>query len=203
MTTIRRQTLLLAGLSVLIAVASFRFAFLELGLAFPGMPGHIADRESVFLAHVVAASIALAAGGLQFFPRLRTRRPGLHRWTGRLYGVAVLVGGAAGAALAFDAEGGPIAGWGFGLLAALWLICTGRAVQLAMTGRIAEHRVWMIRSFALAFAAVTLRMQLPFFFLADVDYPEASRWISWSCWVPNLLVAEWMIARERHGTAAA
>jgi ABC-type spermidine/putrescine transport system permease subunit II len=60
----------------------------------------------------------------------------------------------------------------------------------------AAHRRWMIRSFALTFAAVTLRLYLPLGFLLPVSFDDAYRVISFLCWVPNLLAAEWLLRRR-------
>jgi len=59
-----------------------------------------------------------------------------------------------------------------------------------------HHREWMLRSYALIFAAVTLRVWMPI--LATVyqgQFVPAYRWSAWLCWVPNVLVVEWMIRR--------
>ena len=95
-----------AFLSLAIALMSYRFLFLGLEAAFAGMEGHITDRQTIFLVHIIASPIALATGVLQFLPRLRARRPALHRWTGRIYALAILFGGLAGLAMALDAAGG-------------------------------------------------------------------------------------------------
>jgi len=183
--------------SVLVALVSFRFLALGLENAFPDMIDHVLNQQMAFLAHVIAAPVALALGVLQFVSRLRTNYPTIHRWVGRVYVIAVLVGGASGLTIAPNAVGGPIAGAGFGLLAVIWIAATLQAIRLAMAGRVAEHRRWMMRSFALTFAAVTLRLQLPFLIGgAGMSYAEASLIVAWSCWVPNLLFVEWLIARK-------
>ena len=184
-----------AFLSLAIALMSYRFLFLGLEAAFAGMEGHITDRQTIFLVHIIASPIALATGVLQFLPRLRARRPALHRWTGRIYALAILFGGLAGLAMALDAAGGPVAGWGFGLLAFLWMAVTAQAVRLAMSGQIARHRAWMIRSFALTFAAVTLRLEMPAFFIAGMASGPAShrarleRWYGLTAVVGLVIVA--------------
>ncbi|MGB0865070.1 MAG: DUF2306 domain-containing protein [Granulosicoccaceae bacterium] len=182
--------------SVLIALGSFRFAFLDLNIAFPGMVAHIANSPEMFLVHVVLASIALALGTLQFFTAVRRRWPAVHRWLGRLYAVGVLLGGVAGFWIAFGSSGGPVAAAGFALLAICWIVITAIAVNHIWRGRVAEHRRWMIRSFALTFAGVSLRLQLLGFGFAGVGYDEASVVLAWSCWVPNLLMVEWWFRRE-------
>jgi hypothetical protein len=56
----------------------------------------------------------------------------------------------------------------------------------------------MIRSFALTFAAVTLRLYLPFPMIWGFEFIEGYRIIAWLCWVPNLLIAElWIHNRTR------
>lgn len=192
---------LVALLSFPMAFMSFRFLSLGLEPAFEEMIGHIVQHRSVFLAHVIAAPIALAAGVFQFAPKLRARRPALHRWSGRLYVLAILVGGISGFAMAVKAIGGPVAGWGFGLLALGWLFTTATALGFAMKRQIAQHKRWMMRSYALTFAAVTLRIYLPFFLLNGFSYAEASLYVAWMCWVPNLLVMEWFLGRSKPRSA--
>ncbi|MHA1565401.1 MAG: DUF2306 domain-containing protein [Alphaproteobacteria bacterium] len=180
--------------AVAVALVSYRFLALGLETAFPGMLGHIADRNLIFILHISVSPLVLVLGLLQFLPRLRTNRPAVHRWSGRLYGVGVLVGGLAGLFLAIGSFDRPIAALGFGLLAMLWIGITAQAIRLAMAGRISEHRQWMTRSYSLTFAAVTLRLALPFFFiLGGMEYAEASSYVAWISWVPNLLIAEWYL----------
>jgi uncharacterized membrane protein len=183
-----------------VALISWRFFALGLEQAFNGMLAHIQERQLAFILHVFAAPIALAAGLFQFLPNIRSRRPHIHRWCGRLYMVAVGVAGVAGLILALGAFDRPVAGIGFLILAVLWLSTTGRAVWLAMQGRIKEHRRWIIRSWALTLAAVTLRIYLPFFMgLGQMEYAEASIYVAWACWAPNLIVAELYLRRShRH-----
>jgi hypothetical protein len=62
------------------------------------------------------------------------------------------------------------------------------------SGNIEAHRQWMIRNFALTLAAVTLRHYLPFMlFVLHWPFARAYVTVSWLCWVPNLLIAEWMV----------
>jgi len=182
--------------AIFVALVSYRFLALGLETAFPSMLGHITDRNLVFLVHIFASPVALVLGLFQFLPRLRKARPVLHRWSGRIYGLAVLTGGIAGLVLAAGSFERPIAALGFGALAILWLGVTAQAIRLAMAGRIAEHRRWMIRSYALTFAAVTLRLALPFFFyFGGLDYAETSNYVGWLCWIPNLIIAELYLRR--------
>lgn len=169
-----------AALALVIALIQVRFLLLPLGDASSDMQVHATLRPLYFWAHVVASPIALAAGVAQFLPGLRSRRPALHRWTGRLYGVAVLVGGSAGLVVALGANGGPVAQVGFAALAALWLGCTYVALRHAVARRIPQHRRWMTRSYALTLAAVTLRLEIPILTLAlSDDYIGVLPIIAW------------------------
>ena len=190
MTKSRIPILILAVLSILVALITYRFVFLKLTLSFPDMLGHLDQRWLAFVLHISASPIALALGTMQFFPRLRARRPALHRWTGRIYASAILVGGLSGLVIALGAKGGFVVSLGFGILSVLWIGTTANAVRLAMAGQIAQHRRWMIRSFALTFAAVTLRLYLLGFMAAGFEYTEASLYLAWFCWIPNILFAE-------------
>jgi len=191
----RLPILIIVTLSILVALMTYRFAFLELTLSFSEMLGHLDQRWLAFVLHISASPIALALGAMQFFPRLRARRPALHRWTGRIYASAILVGGLSGLVIALGAKGGFVVSLGFGILSILWIGTTANAVRLAMAGQIAKHRRWMIRSFALTFAAVTLRLYLLGFTAAGFEYTQASLYLAWICWIPNILFAEWYIRR--------
>jgi uncharacterized membrane protein len=175
-----------------VAYALGAYSLLPVGAAVhPDMrPGFEAQRGPIY-AHVFAAAFALALGPFQFSTRLRTRCLGLHRWLGRLYlGVGVLVGGLAGLWIAFNAFGGAVAQLGFGSLAVLWLYTGFRAYDAIRSRDVAAHRRWMVRNFALTFAAVTLRLWVPASFVAGIDFALAYAAIAWLCWVPNLVVAE-------------
>jgi uncharacterized membrane protein len=192
----KTRTILIAVLSLAVALASWRFLVFGVAQAMPFMAHHLDGRAVALYAHILLAPVALAAMPFQFWPRLRARRPALHRWTGRVYAGAVLLSGLGGLWLAPGTSAGPVAAWGFGLLAVLWLGSAARAVWLARAGRIAEHRVWMLRSAAMTFGAVTLRLQLGLF-APLVGFETIYVITAWSSWVPNLVLIEWWLRRGR------
>jgi len=148
--------------------------------------------------HVAGAVTALVLGSLQFLPALRRGAGPPHRWVGRVYVAGCLVGGAAGLILAPGSHAGPIASAGFGSLGAIWIGVTLMGWRAAMQGRFTEHRRWMIRSWALTLAAVTLRLYLPTVMVLDLPFLPWYRAISFLAWVPNLVVAElWLRRRSR------
>lgn len=159
------------------------------------------------LAHMIAGPIALFAGAFQFWPGLRARRPRLHRWTGRTYMIACLVSGVGALATAPFASGGPIAGFGFGLLAVCWLISNIGGWRAALQSNFDQHRIWMRFSYAMTFGAVTLRLQIPFgiMFLGFHSYTEMSPWLAYTAWIPNVIVVAlytWLRTSSRTPLAA-
>lgn len=145
--------------------------------------------------HVAGAVTALVVGRVQFLPRLRRGASPPHRWTGRVYVVGCLVGGVAGVVLAPGSFAGPIASVGFGALAVAWIGVTVLGWRAAVQGRFADHRRWMIRSWALTLAAVTLRLYLPLVMILDLPFLPWYRAISFLAWVPNLIAAELWLRR--------
>ena len=89
-----------------------------------------------------------------------------------------------------------MASFGFGFLSLFWLGTTAQVIRFARARDFVAHRRWIIRSFAITLAAVTLRLYLPFFMIfGEMTYAQASVWVAWLCWVPNLAFAEWWIRR--------
>jgi len=167
-------------------------------LVHPDMKPAYEARAGAIVLHVFSAVVALALGSFQFREGLRTRHPRLHRAMGRLYlGVGVLVGGLSGLYLAAGAFGGPVARVGFAALALAWLYTGWMAYAAIRAGDVASHRAWMLRNFALTTAAVTLRIYLPVSMLAGIPFEVAYPAIAWLCWVPNLLAASLLTARQR------
>jgi hypothetical protein len=151
------------------------------------------------LTHMLFGPIALLIGPLQFLERLRAGHARVHRWSGRLYVVACLVSGTAALATAPFASGGPVAGLGYGMLAVLWVASTLGAWRAAVLRQFGLHRLLMRFSYAMTFAAVTLRLQIPIgFALGYENYSAMSIWLAYTAWIPNLVVvALYSVAEAR------
>jgi uncharacterized membrane protein len=171
----------------------FAYGFMPLGsLVHPDMKVTFQAHAAAIYTHAFASILALVLGPFQFTARLRQHYPMVHRWLGRCYlGVGVLVGGLAGLYMSQFAFGGPVARAGFAALAVAWLY-TGLRAYISIRHRaFAEHRKWMIRNYALTFAAVMLRLYLPASMVAGIEFSLAYAVIAWLCWVPNLAFVEW------------
>jgi uncharacterized membrane protein len=147
--------------------------------------------------HIAGGMGALLAGPWQFSQNLRSRHLNLHRWFGRFYLLEVGLGSTAGFFMACVSKEGLPTHLGFGILAVLWFFTGWQAYRNVRSGDIAAHRRWMVRNFALTLAAVTIRIQLPMM-LGPLHWSFHVSFIivSWLCWVPNALIAEWMLHRE-------
>lgn len=194
---------LVAFLSIgvaLVAPVPWLFGLVDGAGDLPPLVAHLLERytaaQAVFVAHVVFGGIALLAGPWQLMPRLRARHPRLHRATGYVYVGAVAVGGCAGLVMAPNAWGGLVGQVGFTGLAVAWLGTTAIGLHRIVAGDRAGHRIWITRSFALAFAAVSLRLQQLIFGLVGVPPEVSYAIVAWSSWVPNLLVVHAMLARR-------
>jgi uncharacterized membrane protein len=193
------MTLLSAGVAL--------YAFFHVATGFAHVPTEVATNAFAWpgglQVHIAASAVALTLGPLQFLRAVRARTPSLHRWIGRFYIAACLAGGLAGGLIAMYSSSGAIAGAGFLALAILWLLFTGLALNAALQRNFLAHERWMIRSFALTFAAVTLRIYLPIgIILNEGEFVLPYTIIAWLSWVPNLLVAEAWIAMRRQRRAA-
>ena len=153
-------------------------------------------------AHLIGSLWALATGPFQLNARLRAASLARHRWIGRSYVAGVLVGDGA-LALAPFAETGAVARLGFATLGALWIAFTATAFVRIRNGDRTAHRRWIIRSYALTLAAVTLRAYLTFTGVAQVPFETAYPVIAWLCWIPNLIVAELVVRRRPADVAIA
>jgi uncharacterized membrane protein len=172
------------------------YAFLTPGqTVHPTMQAAYAQHPWRILIHVAASLVALALGPWQFIPALR-RRKALHRGLGFIYFLAVFIGGISGLFTAFIAQGGMISQIGFVTLAELWIVTAILALMAIKRGDYRSHEAWAIRSFALTFAAVTIRLQLGVGFAAGQRFEDFYWMLSWTCWIPNLIVAEWLIRRR-------
>jgi len=192
-----RAPRLLSTLWIVATVAASAVGIFSLRYALPHPPyparlPNVTTHREALIIHATMASFALLSGPLQMSRTLRNRFPNVHRGIGWLYVTAVLVGWIASLPLALHAFTGAIASAGFLCLGAAWLFTTLYAIVAISGGDIKSHRNWMIRGYALTFAAVTLRIYLGLSIAAGalfVAYP----FIAWACWLPNLAVAEWLI----------
>jgi len=148
--------------------------------------------------HVVGAALYAVLGAFQFSARLRRRRPGWHRRSGRVAAVAGLFVAGSGIWMTLFYSGAP-----GGVL--LWMVrlvvstLTAAFIVLGFTAirrrKVDAHRTWMIRGYALAVAAGTQAFTEGIG-EAVLGVNDLSKAVSLSAaWVINAAVAEWAIRR--------
>ena len=199
--------------ALLMFLLAARYFFLDLEAEAAGPDSTILrelylERPVGLYIHAFAIMFPLIIGPVQFFLRRltpearRARYLPLHRWLGRVYVAGALIGGLAGLYLAIYAYGGFASALGFGVLAILTLTTTSIAYLRIRAGNEFSHKEWMTRSYALIFAAVTLRLLLVTYQGAfGIEEMEAYQAVAWSSWVPNLIVAEIINSRRRQTEA--
>ena len=148
--------------------------------------------------HAFTSLIALTVGPFLLSSKIRNKNQDRHKRIGKVYYLCILFGGLTGLYLALEATGGIISTLGFGFLSIFWIVTAGIALLKIRKGQVQQHRRWMIRNYSLTFAAVTLRIWLLIFVLiAGINNYETSYIIiSWLCWVPNLLIAEFSVNKS-------
>ena len=177
-----------------IAIAYYAFSYFDFNVKnLLHAKGELVNRRIYqigFYGHIFFGARALLIGPWQFMQGIRTKKMSLHRLLGKAYVAACIFSGLAGLYIAQYASTGMVARLGFSALAILWLFTTIRAFTSIRQLKVVAHQMWMFRSYALTFAAVTLRIQLGISEGLGLDFDVAYPLISWSCWVPNLVLVE-------------
>ena len=141
----------------------------------------------LLLGHVVTAYPCLVLGPWLFLPRFRNKHLKWHRVMGIVYVYTIVLSSAMGFVLATRNEFGPWARGGFMSLAVVWFTTTIIGYRKVFERDIYSHRRWMIRSYAISMAVITIR------FLDVPDGWTREQWfpvLTWACWIPNLTLSE-------------
>jgi uncharacterized membrane protein len=163
---------------------------------------HIAPFRGWLWLHIPFGILALLLGPLQFSSTIRRRNLQLHRRIGQTYVGAVCIASISGIIIGFHLD------WGAAQVAvqgSVWLIATLMAWIAARRHNLAQHRIWVGRSYGLTFVFVTARL------VPDLFFPGASNWVLndlfWTLVVaglvvPDLLVtANTLLSKQRSVTA--
>lgn len=142
--------------------------------------------------HGIPGALALFLGIFQFSSRLRARFLPLHRAMGRIYVACVAI--AAPVAVVVSTRLPILTLTPASVVQATgWILTTGTALYCVRTGRISQHREWMMRSypFAAVFVFVRVIIAIPAVArsgelgLAEVVWSV----IATACFLPSFLIA--------------
>jgi uncharacterized membrane protein len=156
------------------------------------------EHGAIGYAHTLGGAIAALIGPFQFLGSLRRRYPRWHVWLGRVYLTCVGASALAGLYLSPESAAANTFGIAFIALALAWLYTGAKAYITIRARQVDAHRRWMIRNYALTYAAVTLRFEMPLFIVLGGLTPiMALNIVGWFCWVPNLVLVEMWMRRRR------
>jgi uncharacterized membrane protein len=155
--------------------------------------------KTAFYIHVFSCFLCLLAGFTQFSKYVLTNYKPLHRFIGKMYAYNILlINFPAGMMLAICANGHLPSKIAFITLDILWFIFTAKAVACIREGNIKKHKEFMIRSYALTLSAVSLRLwKQVFIHVSSIDTNTIYMIDAWLGFIPNLLVAEWIIRTKK------
>jgi uncharacterized membrane protein len=152
-----------------------------------------------FYSHIWGSSVILIVGFLQFIKQVYNRTK-LHRALGKVYVFGVLFFAAPGAyVMTFFIHRGNGVFASFFLQNTLWVAFTIAAWTYAKRRKFTKHVYIMRRSYALAFAAVTLRFYIWLFAVLGngIAFENNYLIIAFLSWVPNLLLVEIINYRDK------
>lgn len=148
-----------------------------------------------FFVHVYTSMFVLVSAIIQFSSYARKYFPTIHKISGRVYVVTILLlSGPTGLVMGYYANGGPFAQIAFCLLAILWMAFTFKGFTAVREGNITAHKKWMMRSYALTLSAISLRLwKWLLVYLFEPKPMDVYQVVAWLGWIGNLLIAEIMI----------
>ncbi len=145
------------------------------------------------IGHVSGGVLALVIGPFQFWKAFRNKYITLHRWLGRTYLSAILIGSLCSTYLAWTSALAVHWTWAIALqgLAFAWICTAAMAYRAIMKRRIQLHKEWMIRTYVVTFAFATFRWLNDLPIIADLGtFIERAPTIGWISWVIPLFITE-------------
>ena len=153
-----------------------------------------------FYFHITFSLFVLLFGALQFIEKIPLKTTKFHKLFGKIYLYLVLIICApSGLVLAIYANGGIFSKLSFMITSLLWWIFTYVAIIKIKKQNYNQHRNYMIRSYSLTLSAISLRLLvliLPYFL--HLRGKEMYTFVAWMSWIPNLIIAEFIIKRQRN-----
>jgi uncharacterized membrane protein len=149
--------------------------------------------SGLMLLHGIPGALALVLGVFQFSSRLRQRYLQLHRVMGRIYIGCVAIAAPVAVIVAFKLPI-PTLTTASMIQASGWILCTATALYCVRTGRIQQHREWMMRGYPFAAVFVVVRAILAIPAVAQAGLPGIAETV-WSvlavaCFLPSFVI-EW------------
>lgn len=156
------------------------------------------EHRVLTLIHIVPGLLFMLMAPLQFVSTLRTRRPRVHRWIGRIVLVTGLTIGISAVIMSPQlAIGGLPESAATMLFGILFLFSFIRGYLYIRQGNVALHREWMIRAFAIGMAVAAIRPIIGVFFatarlthLTPHDFFGAAFWLGFT--IQSIVAEVWI-----------
>jgi uncharacterized membrane protein len=154
--------------------------------------------------HIIPGFLFMVVGPLQFVKQIRSRFIWLHRWSGRVFVAASVVIGVTALVMSpLMAIGGANETTATIFFATIFLFALGKAFLHIRRRELAQHREWMIRTFAIGLAVATVRPLVGMFFaLTNLSPQEFFGTAFWLGFTLHLVLAEIWINYTRPRSAS-
>ena len=150
-----------------------------------------------FYIHIAAGAVCIGTALIQFSRYILKRSKAIHRVSGKIYvSVVLFLAAPTGLYMSFFAKGSFWERSLFMFMAGWWFVTTLYGLSTIHKRNVIAHKVWMIRSYAMAMTAVTFRVYHILFYLLGWDHLENYELSLWISVIGNMFFAEWVIWRQ-------
>jgi len=167
----------------------------------PEQKSEYAKHSISIVVHAVFGAIALFVGMLQLIKSIREKFPVYNVIFRRVYYFSVIISAIFGLYVATYAQGGLVNKMGFFILDLVWIWSVIQAMIADKKSDMPGFRIWIVRNYALTFAAITLRLWLPLLWsiydFQPSHFSEIYQTLGFLCWVPNLIIVEWFYLKTK------
>lgn len=198
---------IMAGISVIIFSILMlktisQYTSLEKNVGFLAFKQNVIDNPywmTFFYIHIFSITLCLLAGLTQFSDLFLEENKKLHRIIGKIYVYNILVINVPACfVLGLFSNGGLTGIVGFLIQDILWAYFTIKAVLFIKKGNVADHKNYMILSYAVTTTAITFRIVKNLFYNEKYhDYEFFYGLNVWLALVVNLLIAYLILKRNR------
>lgn len=153
--------------------------------------------KGAFYIHIMAGALCIGAALIQFSRYILKKSKKIHRMSGKVYVFVVLfLGAPTGLYMSFFAKGSFWERSLFMFMAIWWFITTLYGLTTIHKKNVIAHKVWMMRSYAMAMTAVTFRVYHIIFYILGWGHLENYELSLWISVIGNMLFTEFIIYRN-------
>lgn len=195
------------GFTLLLALLILAIYFIISELKYYGLDKKIFGRFWNFrwwlIGHVSGGILALLIGPFQFVRALRNNYIRVHRFLGRIYLWAILIGATCATYLAWTSALAIHWTWATSLqvLGIVWFGTALIAYRAILNKNFQNHREWMIRSYTVTFSFVTFRWIVDLPVVVELgSFVQRAPTITWMSWVIPLLTIEMILQWNKNSS---